>query len=531
MAIAQKPGAADTANRIEILIRNATNYFGIKTDTAQLMKLIGDVHISQGTSEMYCDSAYINQDKNNVEAFGNVRIIQPGTQVQSDYLRYIGNQKLAYLRDNVQLTDGHSTLNSQDLTYNLGTKVANYSNGGTLQTDATTVSSNEGVYNTVSKDARFKGDVLVTDPQYTVTSDDLGWNTESKVAKFNSPSVVTNDKSTLHTNGGMYDTKHEVAHFTNRSSIMNNDQYVEADKIDYDRTTGYGIAKGKVIAIDTSNHSTLWSEFAAYNEKRSTLLATGKPVLRQENGKDSLFIRADTFYSAPEYQLHLKNQKLKAGNEKQSGKMKKQVMDSMALTQTRNSEDTTSRYYTGYRNVRIFSDSLQGRCDSISYSYKDSVMKMIKDPVTWARRFQMTGDTIILYLDTAKSVRRLLIPGNALLVSQSGPDKAQLFDQVQGKTLNAYFIKNAITHMVVWPAAENIYFPTDESGAYLGVDQSQSERMTIFFRKEQIKKILWEQEAKHQMIPLEQADLPAMRLSRFQWLQERRPKSKAELFE
>ena len=44
---------------------------------------------------------------------------------------------------------------------------------------------------------------------------------------------------------------------------------------------GYGYAKGHVIAIDTTNHTTLWSGFAAYNEKRSTLLATIKPVLRQ----------------------------------------------------------------------------------------------------------------------------------------------------------------------------------------------------------------------------------------------------------
>ena len=203
----------DTANSVEIIIRNAGSYIGVKTDTAQLTKFIGDVHLSQGTSDVYCDSAYIDMAKNNVEAFGNVRIVQPGTQVQSDYLRYVGNQKQAFLRDNVQLTDGHSTLNSSDLTYNLGTKIAHYDNSGTLQTDATTVSSNTGTYNVTSKDARFKGNVLVTDPQYNVTSEDLGWNTESKVVKFYSASVVTNDKSMLHTNGGMYDTKREVAHF------------------------------------------------------------------------------------------------------------------------------------------------------------------------------------------------------------------------------------------------------------------------------------------------------------------------------
>jgi lipopolysaccharide assembly outer membrane protein LptD (OstA) len=81
----------------------------IKGDT-QLFRLVGEVQLEQNGTLMYCDSAYINQDANNVEAFGNVKIVQPGgTQVQSDYLRYIGNTKKAYLRGNVSLTDGKAT--------------------------------------------------------------------------------------------------------------------------------------------------------------------------------------------------------------------------------------------------------------------------------------------------------------------------------------------------------------------------------------------------------------------------------------
>lgn len=553
-ALAQKP---DTANKVVITIGNANGIIGLTTDTGQTTKLIGNVQLAQGTSQMFCDSAYLDQAKNNLQAFGNVRIIQTGgTQVQSDYLRYVGNKKMAYLNGNVQLTDGRSTLNSQDLTYDMGAKIAHYDNGGTLQTEATTVSSNIGTYNVNTKDAQFTKEVLITDPQYNVTSDDLGWNTGTKVVRFLGPSVVTNDKSTLHTSAGTYDTQHEIAHFTSRSSIMNNDQYVEADKLDYNRNTGYGYAKGHVVAIDTTNHTTLWSGFAAYNEKRGTLMATIKPVLRQENGQDSLFIGADTFYSAPEYQLLIrKTEKTTKGKTRSKttdssvagddvrGKSKSrrdkrshQTNDSTSTNQpvtvnTAGIQDTTSRYYTGYRHVRIFSDSLQGLCDSISYSFKDSVMKMIKDPVAWTRRSQLTGDTIVLYTDSAKQVKRLWIPTNALIVSRSGPDKAQLYDQVQGKTLTGYFKNKTITHMVVWPSAESIYYATDERGAYLGVNQSASERMTVFFRDEKIKKILFEQEVKQTITPLDKADLPSMKLSHFQWLEEKKPKSRTELFE
>ncbi len=540
---AQKTKIIDTTDKITIQIVNAESFVGIKVDTLDQTKLIGNVQLKQGDNLMTCDSAYINLIANNVEAFGNVHITQPGgTQVQSDYLRYIGNTKTAFLKGNVKLDDGKNTLWSENITYNLGTKVAQYDNGGTLQSEGTTVTSNKGTYNVNTKDARVTGDVIVTDPQYNTTSDDLGYNTATKVVKFYSRSVVVHEgKSTLTTTGGTYATKEGIAHFTNRTAMQDKEQYIEGDKIDYNRNTGIGNATGNVVAIDTVKHTTLWSGYASYNDKRRTLLASIKPVLRQENGKDSLFIRADTFFSAP-----LGSQKPKAEIRKptrdtavvQIDRRRKLLIadSSSSQSEIRNPKseievDTTApRYYTGYHHVLIYSDSLQGRCDSISYSYKDSVMRMMKDPVVWSRRSQITGDTILLYTDSS-TIKKAYVPANALIVSQSGPDKAQLYDQVQGKTLTGNFHNNTITDMVVRPAAQSIYYPKDDSGAYLGVNQTESERMIVFFKQQKISRIFFGQEVKQKMTPLDQADLPTMRLSRFKWLEEKRPKSKAELFE
>ncbi len=547
---AQKQQRIDTTDKVTIQIVNAEAFVGIKRDTLEQTKLIGNVQLRQGDNQMSCDSAYINLAANNVEAFGNVHIVQPGgTQVQSDYLRYIGNTKVAYLKGNVKLDDGKNTLWSEDITYNLGTKIAQYDNGGTLQSDGTTVTSNKGTYNVNSKDARLNGDVIVSDPQYNTTSQDLGYNTATKVVKFYGPgqSVVVHDqKSTLTTTGGTYATKEGIAHFTSRTALQDKEQYIEGDKIDYNRNTGYGNATGNVVAIDTAKHTTLFSGFASYNEKRRTLLATIKPVLRQENGKDRIYIRADTFYSAPERLMQNAKFKMQKGaadtaiaGKKDSrgrrGNAARSVKDTAGKSATLNPSadapvDTTApRYYTGYRHVLIFSDSLQGRCDSISYSYHDSVMRMMVDPVAWSRKSQITGDTILLYTDS-NSIKKVYVPANALIVTQSGPDKAQLFDQVQGKTLTGNFQKNTITDMIVFPAAQSIYYPKDDSGAYLGVNQSESERMKVLFRNQKIYRIILEQEPKQTMTPMEQADLPSMRLSRFKWLEEKRPKSKEELF-
>ena len=481
---------------------------------------------------MYCDSAYVDVTKNNVQAFGNVRIVQPGgTEVLSDYLRYVGNIRKAFLKGNVVLTDGKSTLWAEELDYDLGTKIGVYTQGGTLQSETTTLSSNTGNYNVKTKDARFTGEVYVTDPKYDVVSEDLGYNTETKLVRFFGPSIVNNDKSELRTSSGTWDAKNEVAHFVTRSSIQNAEQYIESDKMDYNRKTGFGVAVGKVIAIDTGQHTTLYCGYVQYNEITRNLLATVRPVMKQMNNNDSLFIRADTFYAAPVPKAKdtTLDSNRKAEIKKPLGKNITEISKA-APTDTVRSDSTQPRYFIGYHHVLVYSDSLQARCDSISYSQADSTMRLMYSPVAWSRTSQITGDTILLYMDSSR-LKKLYVPNNALVVSQSGPPKAGLYDQTQGKTLTGYFENNAIREMVVMPNAEAIYYSKDDAGAYLGVVQAQSERMRVYFENEQVSRILLEQEPRQTMTPMQQVNIPATRLSRFQWLIDKRPKSVQELFD
>lgn len=510
----------DSTTKVEIV--SARSLVHVTTDSGEIDKLIDTVVVKQGETFMYCDSAYFSLAKNTMEAFGNVRVVQPGSEAQSDYMRYVGNQKTGFMKGNVMLTDGRSHLWSEDLTYNTGTKIGVYTQGGTLQDSTTTLSSNAGSYNTKTKDARFTGEVIVTDPQYNIVSDDMGYNTETKVVTFFAPSVVTSDSSVLTTSCGSYDTKNEIAHFKCRSSILNSEQYIEADTIDHNRKTGVGFAKGNVIALDTAQHTTLYCGRGYFNEKKKTMLASIKPVLKQVNNKDSLYIRADTFYSFPAgKKADTVKQKTAKGKKKQ-----KQVV----------AEDTTSvnskapRCFIGFHHVLIFSDSMQGKCDSISYTQADSTMRLMYDPIVWSRKSQITGDTITMLLDSSK-VRQIYVPNNAFMVSQSGPDKAQLYDQVQGKTMTGIFKDGQVDYMLVKPDAQTIYYGKDDNGAYIGVNEVTATRMRIYFKDEGLHKITYEQDVKSKLTPMDKADLPNMKLKRFRWLIDKRPTSIEQLFQ
>lgn len=549
IAYAQK---ADTADKITIHILNNRVVTFTHTDSGDYFRFVGDVVMQQGTDTLYCDSLYQNKTTNVLQAFSNVRIAQAGgTQGTCEYLQYVSATKVALMLGNVELTDGKNKLWCDELTYNLGTKIGEYENTGTLQADSTVVTSNRGVYNVKTKDAHFYGNVIVKDPQYHTKSQDMLYNTGTRMTCFFAPSLVVADsgRTILQTSSGYYDNENGVAGFDKPSSVWYDGRYIESDTLYYNKKQGLSYAYGHVIAVDTEHHSTLYCGRTIYYTKKRIMWALDKPVLQTANGKDTLYVRADTFYSAPilkpkiapkhemivDSAMAPKAKKKAARDEetveRKGRKRNKDVIDTAVAVQDTSAADTTAPlYFAGYHHVKIFSDSLQGVCDSIVYTQSDSTIRMIYNPVAWSRKSQVTGDTILMTLDSSK-IKSIYVPNNAFVVSLAGPETANMYDQVQGRTLKGIFRNNEITDLSVFPNAEAIYYAKDDSGAYIGVTQAKSDRMRIFFADQKISRILLTKDVHQTLTPMQKADIPNTRLSRFKWLIERRPMSKEELFE
>lgn len=540
---------ADTSDKITIhILRNRVVTF-THTDSGDYFRFVGDVVMQQGTDTLYCDSLYQNKTTNVLQAFSNVRVAQSdGTEGTCEYLQYVSSTKVALMLGNVQLTDGKNRLWCDELTYNLGTKIGEYEHTGTLQADSTVVTSNRGVYNVKSKDAHFYGNVIVKDPQYHTKSQDMLYNTGTKMTRFFAPSLVVGDsgRTILQTSSGYYDNENGVAGFDKPSSVWYNGQYIESDTLYYNKKQGLSYAYGHVIAVDTAHKSTLYCGKTIYYIKKRVMWALEKPVLQTANGKDTLYVRADTFYSAPILKpkpAHImvvdsamaprensKERQIAADNKKKKKKGREQVIVGTVEADTAVADSTAPLYFAGYHHVRIFSDSLQGVCDSIVYTETDSTIRMIYNPVAWARKSQVTGDTILMRLDSNR-IKSIYVPNNSFVVSLAGPDGSGMYDQVQSRSLKGFFKNNAITNLNVYPNAEAIYYAKDDSGAYIGVTQAKSDRMRIFFDDQKITRILLEKDVHQTLTPLEKADIPNTRLSRFKWLVNRRPMSKEELFE
>jgi hypothetical protein len=194
---------------------------------------------------------------------------------------------------------------------------------------------------------------------------------------------------------------------------------------------------------------------------------------------------------------------------------------------TQNKNDSTDRYFQAWYHVRIFSDSMQAVSDSLFYSGKDSIFKLFTDPVMWASKSQITGDTIYLYTKN-KNPDRLYVFENGFAVNLS--DK-NMFNQMKGNRLNGYFNNGEIDYMRAQGNAESIYYIKDEKNALVGINNATSDIIDMRFKNKELHKVVFISEVVGTMYPIKQAKEENKILRNFKWLEDKRPKTKFELFE
>ncbi|MGZ8525305.1 MAG: OstA-like protein [Chitinophagaceae bacterium] len=620
----------DTTKKVHILSNTKTLTFQTIDDSTKLTIVSGDVKLRQGNALLYCDSCVINSRTNILEAWGKVHIIDSDTaHITSNHLRYLGNSKLAYLDGNVKLTDGKATLTTPDLEYDMETNIGTYKNGGRVVNKKSVLTSKEGYYYADLKDVYFKKNVLLKDPAYTIDTDSLLYNTSSQTTRFISQTIIKDSSGRIiKTREGFYNQQTGKAEFGSRPEILDGKTSIRANRVAFDDSTGVYQAEGNAIIIDTAQGTTIIGGLIYQNRKTEAVLATQKPlmIIKQEN--DSIYITADTLFSArltdkfgraslmidtikaakdpviskkdtaqniladslltqrPADTTAIKNL---AANEKDSALriakdslLSRRPMDKLAKRdslgidasrETRlvklnakdsaqniatdtllsrklpgrmegrdslvvdtikgrkalaiNEKDSTNRYFEAYRNVRIFSDSLQSVCDSMFYSFRDSIFRLYQDPVVWAQKSQITGDTILLFTKNKKPDKVEAFE-NSFLVNRLEDD---VFNQIKSARMDGWFVDGNIDSVRAKAFAECIYYIQDDDSAYTGINQSQCDIIDIYFENKELDKVVFRSAVTGTLWPIRQKSPQEMQLPGFRWLEERRPKTKYEMFE
>ncbi len=508
----------DPNNRQINILQSDTLRFKKVNDTTNLQILSGNVVVKQQNNLFYCDSAILNQQTNTLEAFGHVHINNADSvHTYADYLRYIGDEKTAYLRRNVRLTDGKGTLTTPELDYNTQTKVGVYRNNGTLVNGTTTLTSKEGFYYGETRDASFKNDVVLVNPDYKVTTDTLLYNTYTNIATFTVPTQIVSGKRTINTTSGYYNLATKESYFGQRPIIRDSTSVLIADETASEDSTGNFEARGNAIYRDTAQGYALFANNIKGNRNSSVVLATEHPVMMVKRSNDSLFIAADTLFTA-------KLSSLTGVRNVPTIRDSMLPIDSLLLTTKDSSKD---RYVEAYYHVRVYSDSLQAMGDSLFYSAADSVFRLMKNPIVWANNSQITGDTIYLFTKNKKP-ERVYVFENALAISNV--DSSGFFNQVKGRTINGYFLNGNIDRIRTQGSAESVYYTQDDDNKFIGVDKSSCDVIETYFKDRKPEKVSRINNLKGTFYPIQQVNHEELKLRGFNWQKDKRPKSHYELF-
>lgn len=461
-----------------------------KVRIADAQILTGDVRFRHDSSYMYCDSAYFYQSNNSLEAFSNVRMEQGDTLfVYGDYLHYDGNTALARLRGNVRMENQNATLFTDSLNYDREKNIGYYFKGGFIVDEQNDLFSVFGEYSPGTKDAVFNDSVHLENPDFVLDSDTLLYNTDSKVATILGQSIIVSDSATVHTSRGWYDTAGKKSYLLDRSLLVSGSQFLTGDSLFFNEGEQYGEAFGNMNLTDTTRRVAMEGAYGYYHEQTKYAFATDSALFMEYSKGDTLFLHADSL-------------------------MMMTTADSLRLLKA-------------YYGVRFYRVDMQGVCDSLQFNTTDTVMHMYKEPILWNAKYQITGDTIAVYMKDS-TIEYAHIHPYAFSIQEV--DTAY-YNQVKGQDMKAFFSGRTVDRVDVSGNVETIYFPIDDKdGEKIGMNEMQSAFLSMWIKNNKLEKLLVTGAPTATLYPIPDLTADKKTLKDFIWFDYLRPTDRWDIY-
>lgn len=548
----RKPLSQQPENRkIYLLHANTLSYD--KTLDAERQVLKGEVQFRQDSVYMYCDSAYFWESTNSMQAFSNVRMVQGDTlSMHCDSMSYDGNRMFAELFDHVKLVHNTTVLTTEYMTYDRVEAVAHYPYSGTITDPDNDLNSMMGWYYPNTKIAEFRNEVVLQNYdtahvlQATLYSDTLNYNFDMSEAEFLGPSRIVGDTATVYSTKGTFNTESQISHLLKRSSIVSSGRFATADSLVYDGLNGLGDGWGDIIMVDTLQSMKLTGEYMHYVDDPQSVLVTGRALAMEFSDKDTLYLHGDTLKAFtilnPDSIRHVKYDTL-AVQELNADSI---MFDTIHVIEHEYFEyfTDTLRYMTAHYGVRYYREDLQGVCDSLRYSVRDSMATFVGNPVMWNTDYQITGDTIYAFMNEQKSIDKVEIHNAAFLVQEKdtftmhevGPRNklthtlTRAYDQIKGKDLVCYFDSSKVRQMDMSGNVQIIFYPLESDGTMTGLIQTIGNYMSVWFKDQKMDKLKVWPDVVGSLTPIQLIQPDILYLDGYRWMDYLRPKDPMDVF-
>lgn len=441
-------------------------------------------------------------------------------------------------------------------------------------------------------------------PKYYLYSDTLRYNFVNDLATVLGPSKIINDSTTIHTRRGYFNTKSQQSTLYRRSYITSPGRYAIADTIFYDSMKGWAEARGHIHAVDTTDFMSVKGDYGYYIDNDSVAQSgfiTGHALAMEYSNGDTLYLHADTLRAFTvinriEADTILLSEKPKSSipaiakdlvptslsdtiqtivsdsisammpdsiSTLETDSISAIVPDSILLTtpdsvpalkpeiESLQNEpqyritpayNDTLRFMQAYHGVRYYRSDLQGVCDSLIYSVKDTLATFVGNPVMWNNQYQITGDTIKAIV-LKGGIKRAMIHPNAFLtqshdesltidmdtLTEQQRQKVRIdtlhYDQISGADLICFFEAGKIKEMDMSGNVQIIYYPEEKDKAMIGLNQMVGNYLKVWFKEQKMEKLLLWPNVVGSLTPIHLVTDDILYLNGFRWMSYLRPKN------
>ena len=478
---------AQNNKKIEII--NANNSYANTKLHPDYWRLIGNVIFKHNTTYMYCDSAYHYSKEQKIKAFGNIKIAQADTLILTgEKLTYYGGKEKADIKGNVNLSDKFINLKTEQIFYDFKTDIANYPKSGVITQKNKEIMSKKGEYYSKIHKFIFTDSVLVTTKNYNITTDNMHYYSNNNIYMFFGPSYLESDNKTIYCENGWHNSETGISQFQQNAYINSESQIITGDSIYYDEIRNYGKILNNAKITDTAEDINVYGDFVEYFENKKIVEITKKPILELILEDDTLFMHAKKFVS----HQNKKNKKIIA-----------------------------------YNKIKFFKINLQGKCDSLSYNFNDSIMEMYQKPVIWSKEYQITADSIKFQISNGK-IENMILNSNPMIVEKLD---SLNYNQIKGKSMKAFFKENIINYMDVNGNGQSIFFIDDEKkNKKIGLNYTECSDLLLFFNQNKLEFVNYKLKPISKTIPIDSITKKDRYLKGFKCRDIEKPVSKNDIF-
>ena len=445
-----------------------------------------------------CDKAIAFPNKR-VLATGNLVINREGSKLYGSEMDLDQITDLARITSNTGIvrivTKDGAILKTPVVNYMLNKGGMSFSGGGVIESEGSIIEGEFGFYDDNSGKANLTKNVQVHHPDYLAVADSVIYDRNAKKVTVLGKSVFWHKDGMLTCKKGTYHEPSKTFTLFSNSYALSKENQAWADSIVYNKKKELLYLGRNICLLDTANHGALLGDYGFVDRNKEYAFMTKKAAaVTFQPKEDSLFLRADTLKV-----YNLRNRK---------------AVD----------KDSLIRFAKALLHVRFFRADLQGACDSLVYTTKDSVMYMYGVPLIWNEQNQISADSISIYTKNQKVDRAEMVLNS--FIAQKETDK--YFNQIRGRSMTAYFKDNKISRVDVKGNGQTVYFVKD-STVIKGVNLATSSGIGINLSEGKVENMVFRVKPESNMFPLEKVEESQLKLKGFKWTPDNRPLTRFDI--